>query len=56
MVLHHLRMRWAAMDSVILNNTLQEDWQARPDSNNRWSHCAVGVQHVIGKHEERIPR
>ena len=36
-----LRERWATMASVKLNNTLQEDWQARPDSGNQWSHCAV---------------
>jgi alpha-L-rhamnosidase len=29
------------MDSVKLNNTLQEDWTALPDSNQQWSHCAV---------------
>jgi hypothetical protein len=36
-----LRERWATMASVRLNNTLQEDWQALPDSGNQWSHCAV---------------
>jgi hypothetical protein len=40
-VLQDLRERWATMDSVKLNNTLQEDWQARPDSGQQWSHCAV---------------
>ena len=29
------------MASVIENNTLQEDWEARPDSGQQWSHCAV---------------
>ncbi len=29
------------MPSVNLNNTLQEDWQAQPDSGNQWSHCPV---------------
>jgi hypothetical protein len=29
------------MESVRLNNTLQEDWTAKPDSNQQWSHCAV---------------
>lgn len=41
LVLKDLRERWAVMDSVKLNNTLQEDWQARPDSGQQWSHCAV---------------
>ncbi len=36
-----LRQRWATMASVKLNNTLQEDWQAHPDSHSQWSHCAV---------------
>jgi hypothetical protein len=26
---------------VKLNNTLQEDWKAAPDSGAQWSHCAV---------------
>ncbi len=40
-ILQDLRQRWATMSSVILNNTLQEDWTARPDSGNQWSHCPV---------------
>ncbi len=36
-----LRERWATMPSVRLNNTLQEDWNAPPDSGSQWSHCAV---------------
>ena len=36
-----LRRRWATMASVKENNTLQEDWQAAPDSGAQWSHCAV---------------
>ena len=40
-ILRDLRERWATMDSVKLNNTLQEDWQAKPDSGQQWSHCAV---------------
>ncbi len=24
-----------------LNNTLQEDWHVKPDSNSEWSHCPV---------------
>jgi len=36
-----LRRRWATMGSVIENNTLQEDWEARHDSNQQWSHCPV---------------
>ena len=36
-----LRKRWATMDSVILNNTLQEDWTVKPDSSSQWSHCPL---------------
>ena len=40
-IVEDLLRRWATMDSVRLNNTLQEDWVARPDSGQQWSHCAV---------------
>jgi alpha-L-rhamnosidase len=40
-IVKDLRERWATMDSVKLNNTLQEDWQVKPDSGAQWSHCAV---------------
>ncbi len=40
-VLKILRERWAIMPSVLLNNTLQEDWNVQPDSGSQWSHCAV---------------
>lgn len=40
-ILRDLRTRWATMTSVIENNTLQEDWEARHDSGQQWSHCAV---------------
>jgi alpha-L-rhamnosidase len=36
-----LRSRWSVMTSVKENNTLQEDWEARHDSGQQWSHCAV---------------
>jgi hypothetical protein len=36
-----LRKRWAPMESVLANNTLQEEWHSKPDSNQQWSHCAV---------------
>jgi hypothetical protein len=40
-VIKDLRQRWATMDSVRLNNTLQESWRTRPDGGSQWSHCAV---------------
>ncbi len=41
LIVADLRRRWATMASVKENNTLQEDWQAPPDSGAQWSHCAV---------------
>ena len=46
-VLKELRDRWATMDSVVLNNTLAEDWTAQPDSGSQWSHCAVSPLFVL---------
>ncbi len=46
-ILRDLRERWATMDSVKLNNTLQEDWQAKPDSGQQWSHCAVSPLYIV---------
>jgi hypothetical protein len=40
-VVSDLRSRWATMESVLANNTLQEGWHAKPDSDQQWSHCAV---------------
>jgi hypothetical protein len=40
-ILADLRGRWSTMTSVKQNNTLQEDWNIRPDSAEQWSHCAV---------------
>ena len=40
-ILRDLRTRWMAMDSVRLNNTLQEFWVERPDGGSVMSHCAV---------------
>ena len=45
-IMKDLRERWATMDSVKLNNTLQEDWQAQPDSGQQWSHCAVAPLYI----------
>jgi hypothetical protein len=46
-VLKDLRERWAGMPSVLLNNTLQEEWIARPDSTQQWSHCPVAPLYVL---------
>ena len=40
-IVDEFRTRWAAMDSVRMNNTLAEIWHARPDSGDLWSHCAI---------------
>lgn len=46
-VVSDLRTRWAPMDSVRLNNTLQEFWTAKLDSTDQWSHCAVVPLYVL---------
>lgn len=40
-ILKEFRTQWATMDSVWFNNTLSENWNARPDSGDLWSHCAI---------------
>ncbi|MDR3676880.1 MAG: alpha-L-rhamnosidase N-terminal domain-containing protein [Acidobacteriota bacterium] len=40
-IVRDFRERWANMESVLLNNTLQEDWHAKPDSGSEWSHTPV---------------
>ncbi len=40
-IVRELRSQWAAMPSVLLNNTLQEIWKPRPDSTNEFSHCPL---------------
>lgn len=49
-IISDFRKRWATMDSVRLNNTLQEDWRAAPDSGAQWSHCAVIPIFVLYQH------
>ena len=34
------------MDSVKLNNTLQEAWKTKPDSGSQWSHCALAPLYI----------
>ncbi len=46
-VVNDLRTRWATMDSVHMNNTLQEFWIEKPDSTSQWSHCAVVPLYVL---------
>jgi alpha-L-rhamnosidase len=46
-ILHDLRTRWATMDSVRLNNTLQEQWKVRPDSTSQWSHCPLAPLYIL---------
>ena len=46
-VVNELRHRWAQLDSVVHNNTLQEDWTERPDSHSVWSHCPMGPLCVL---------
>ena len=45
-IVKEFRERWANMESVQLNNALQEDWHAKPDSSSEWSHCPVAPLYV----------
>jgi hypothetical protein len=45
-IVKDFRERWATMESVRLNNTLQENWHANPDSGSEWSHCPVAPLYV----------
>ena len=47
LLLKDLRERWASMASVLLNNTLQEDWEVKPDSSSQWSHCPVVPLYIL---------
>jgi alpha-L-rhamnosidase len=46
-VLRDFRERWASMDSVIQNNTIQEWWRVTPDTADQWSHCAVAPLYIL---------
>jgi len=46
-VLKEFRTRWMKMQSVHLNNTLQEGWSAKPDTSNEWSHCPVAPLYIF---------
>lgn len=45
-VVHELRTRWATLNTVLLNNTLGEDWDMQPDSRSQWSHAGVAPLYV----------
>jgi alpha-L-rhamnosidase len=45
-VVNEFREIWARMDSVILNNTMSEDWHVQPDSNSQWSHAACAPLYI----------
>lgn len=46
-IVSDLRKRWSTMDSVRLNNTLQENWTAKADGGSQWSHCPVAPLYVL---------
>lgn len=46
-VLKDLRTRWAAMESVACNNTLQETWTAVADGTYQYSHCAIAPLQIL---------
>jgi len=46
-IVRDLRLRWATLPSVRLNDTLQEGWTCPPDSNSQWSHSAVVPLYIV---------
>jgi len=46
-ILKDFRGRWSEMASVKMNNALQEEWIALPDSTSQWSHCALAPLFVL---------
>ena len=46
-VIDEIRKRWFEMPSVQENNTLSENWQAKFDATDQWSHCPVGPLIVL---------
>lgn len=46
-LLKDLREKWATMNSVISNNSLQEFWKAEADSWSQWSHCPVAPLYTL---------
>ncbi|MEL6592065.1 MAG: alpha-L-rhamnosidase N-terminal domain-containing protein, partial [Bacteroidota bacterium] len=45
-ILEDLRQRWANLPSVLLNNSLQEEWSVKADANAQWSHAAMAPLYV----------
>ena len=45
-IVKDFRERWTKMESIDMNNTLQESWHAVPDSGDEWSHCPVAPLYV----------
>ena len=45
-IVKDLRERWATMESVELNNTLQEGWKTQADGGYQWSHCCVAPLYI----------
>jgi alpha-L-rhamnosidase len=46
-IINELRDRWATMNSVLFNNTLQENWHTHMDSRDQFSHCPVAPLIVL---------
>lgn len=45
-IVDDFRRRWATMRSVVENLSIQEDWQAKPDSGTQWSHAGVAPLYI----------
>jgi alpha-L-rhamnosidase len=46
-IIRELRTRWATMESVVRNNSLQEGWKTKLDGHDQFSHCALSPLIVL---------
>ncbi len=46
-IIRDFHERWATMNSVIHNQTVQEVWHAKPDNGHQFSHCAVSPLFIL---------
>jgi hypothetical protein len=45
--IREFRTKWANLESVLKNNTLQEGWTVEADTNAEWSHCPIAPLYML---------
>ena len=45
--IREFRTKWANLESVLKNNTLQEGWTVEADTNAEWSHCPISPLYML---------